>query len=195
MKTSWIMGGAMALMLTASAAWAVDAGRYAPPSGEFSIAMQAAPDLTFKVDSVQSNDSFTYVNMKFEPGIPLKGAYAERTIYWTPKVVPPVGTALDVAATDFVTAYLDDRFPRGKFEITTRSRGRTATGDAYFAFGAKGLHKDVPAVWQGVVFFYLGKASVVVSEVYTANAKPVRDAAGVTDAGMVSWATSLRPEK
>lgn len=190
-----LIAGAAALMFAATAAYAVDAGRYAPPSGEFSIAMQTAPDLTFKVDSVQSNDSFTYVNMKFVPGVPMKGGYAERTIYWTPKVVPPVGSALDVAATDFVTGYLDDRFPRGKFEITTRSRGRTATGEAYFVFGAKGTHKEVPAMWQGVVFFYLGKASVVVSEVYTLNAKPIRDAAGVTDAGMLAWATSIKPEK
>lgn len=182
---------AAAFALLAAPAAAVDAGRYAPPSGEFSIAMDAAPDKAFVLDTEQSQASFVFADFKLASGT----GTAERTIYWTSEMLPEIGTSLDKAATDFATAYLADRYPSGKFVIGVRARSRTPDGQAYFLFTAQGRYKDVPATWTGVVFFFVGKASVLVSELDTPKAKEALAAAGVTDAEFVGWATSLKLEK
>ena len=54
MRAGASLVAAAVFALFATRAAAVDAGRYAPSSGEFSIAMDAAPDKAFVLDTVQS---------------------------------------------------------------------------------------------------------------------------------------------
>ncbi len=119
------LGAAAVLFVALSGfteALVVGVERYTAPNHAFHITMGSAQTGagTWTVDKEIATDQNSFVLFKFTPAIPAQGATGERTVMWNTltELVPNT----DVAATDLVTGFLADRYPRGHFEIGTKIR-------------------------------------------------------------------------
>jgi hypothetical protein len=163
---------------------------YTAPNHQFHIDMGATAS-SWTVDNEIANDKDTFVLFKFAPAGGSGGATGERTIIW--QKLPDIIASSDAFAFNLASSFLAQRYPKGYFNIATKVKARSADGQAYYVFTAKGLYKDIPAQWTGVVVYFPAQGAALAGDVHSLNGQDVRDRLGITDSEIVTWGSSLRP--
>jgi hypothetical protein len=163
---------------------------YTAPNRQFQIDMGATAS-SWTVDKEIATDDDAFVLFKFTPSIPAAGATGERTVMW--RKVADLVTNTDAFALDFANGFLGDRYPQGHFEIATKVKSRTADGRPYYVFTAKGLYKDIPAQWTGVVVYYPARGAALAGDLHSLKGQGTRDQLGISDSEIIAWGTSLNP--
>jgi len=163
---------------------------YSAPNHQFHIDMGATAS-SWTVDSELTNAADTFVLFKFSPSGGGGGATGERTILW--HNVTDLISNTDSFAQSLATGFLAQRYSKGFFVIATQAKARTADGQPYYVFTAKGLYKDVPAQWTGVVVYFPSQGAAIAGDVHSLKGQDVRDRLGISDAETVAWGSGLKP--
>ncbi|MEJ1967962.1 MAG: hypothetical protein WDN03_04870 [Rhizomicrobium sp.] len=165
-----------------------DGLRYVAPNRAFSI---AADSTVFPLDREFATGPNGFVVFRFDPATGTHGAAGERTVVWN--ALTALIPNSDVAALDFATGFLTERYPHGRFQIATKIKARTADGRLYYVFTAHGIYKDTAALWTGVVMYFVLKGAGLAADVHTLNAAAAPGQRALGDEETVAWGTSLRP--
>jgi hypothetical protein len=161
---------------------------YTAPNHQFHIDMGPTGS-AWSVDKELTTDANTFVLFKFTAAA--GDATGERTIIW--HKMTDIITNSDAFAQSLATGFLGDRYPKGYFTIATQAKARTADGQPYYVFTAKGLYKDVPAEWTGVVVYFPSQGAALAGDVHSVKGQEVRDQVGITASEIVTWGASLKP--
>ena len=159
---------------------------YTAPNKQFHI--DDAPPV-FTVDKELVTGANTFVSFKFTS--PSRDATGERFVVWR-QVLDLIPQPEDFAQ-KMTEAVLTDRYAAGHFAIDTKAKARDANGQLYYIFTAKGLYRDSPAVWTGIVRFFPLQGVALTADVHSLKGQETRDQLGLTDAEILTWGTSLKP--
>jgi len=163
---------------------------FTAPNHQFHIDMGPTAS-SWTVGNETATDDNTFVAFRFAPSIETGGATGERTIMWHKEA--DLITNSDAFALSLATGFLADRYPKGYFEIATKARARSADGQPYYVFTARGSYKDVPALWTGIVVIYPAQGAALAADVHSLKGQDVRDRLGISDSEIIAWGLSLRP--